>query len=122
MSLKQYCNRLTTVRLLKVLSVLILMVIARHALGQGSCATDASNGYIIGDKCYTETDSNNNYVDSVCAPNPGDDPTSNVHLDCKQSYDQGKPVCTGSTCEGTGNSDPGCTYHASVRMILTVAV
>jgi hypothetical protein len=111
MILKQYSNRLITIRLVKLFSLLILMVVARHAFAQGSCATDADNGYAIGDKCYTLTDSNNNYLGSICQPFPGDDPTSNYHVDCLQGVDQGQFVCTGSTCEGSGDSGSGCTYH-----------
>lgn len=110
MSLRQHRNRLLTVRIAKVLSLLILMVLARHAFAQGSCATDENNGFVVGDKCYTIQDEFDNYIESRCEPFPGDDPTSTNHLDCKQSYDQGHLVCTGSTCVGQASTQ-SCTYH-----------
>jgi hypothetical protein len=113
MSLKQHYNSLFTFRLVKVFILLILMVIAQHAFAQGDCGTDASNGYSIGQLCKSRTDANGNYIGSFCIQDATDDPFSNYHADCLQSYDQGQAVCTGSTCQGSGSQSGGggCTDH-----------
>lgn len=102
-------GRRLILRIGKVFSLLILLVVARQVFAT-DCAVDNMNDWQIGKICASVVDEYNNYIESRCTLSQNDNPAGNYHNECKQAFDQGLGVCTGSTCEGHGES---CTWHGT---------
>ena len=98
----------TTLRLVKILSLAILMLLARQAFAD--CDADQSNGWQIGSLCQPYFSPEGNFVGAFCRHDASYNPTNNTQNECLQGYDQGMYVCSGSSCEADP-ADEHCTYH-----------
>lgn len=105
MILKYHFTKLTTFRVIKLLTLLVLALMARQAVAD--CHSFADDGWRIGSICTSHFDQNGNYDYSYCRLDQYEMPDNRWHSMCKVGIDPG--TCTGSNCE----QPPTCTDHGA---------
>lgn len=86
-----------TKAVLKLLALILLLVIAQHALAD--CDEDMFAGWSIGGTCVSFTDTDTGLTGSQCQPSSYD-PFASSAPECRSYYDgySNVPLCQNSTC------------------------